>query len=299
MNLISIFLNFSRFVFPDGTAYVPKDKTINFDQLSLPSKSHLPESVTSKSRISVDTKPLKSFGNRDDHQKLANDIIKYNSTIMANSPAKNNQLVSQSPSSMNIIHPQRPKSSNYIDDEINLSDSHSRPHLELRSYEDSDVSDIENLSQHHLKSSRELKKNALSTSKSHSHSVSGGFSQHIDETPKVQNILSQPLDEIKKQSVNTTDKNQQSSKEVGIDFDVDRAFRRNRLAFIFSIISIISIYLLLTYLFIRRKWELLEGLTGQSNENFSIEGGGEELDLLLGGLNSVSSSRPTTSGETR
>mmetsp|Transcript_27843 Transcript_27843/g.47053 ORF Transcript_27843/g.47053 Transcript_27843/m.47053 type:complete len:482 (+) Transcript_27843:1-1446(+) len=65
----------------------------------------------------------------------------------------------------------------------------------------------------------------------------------------------------------------------GLDFDIDRAFRRNR-----------------------RKWELLEKMGLRTEESMDFEAkeksnvysGPEELDLLLNGLQSVHSSRPST-----
>jgi hypothetical protein len=68
-----------------------------------------------------------------------------------------------------------------------------------------------------------------------------------------------------------------------LEFDVDRAFRRNR-----------------------RKWELLEKMGLRTEASLDGEGGDmnvfsgpEELDMLLNGLHSVSSSRPTTADTNR
>lgn len=74
----------------------------------------------------------------------------------------------------------------------------------------------------------------------------------------------------------------------GLEFDIDKAFRRNR-----------------------RKYALLEKMgvrVGDDNDqdggvgggrDFNVFSGPEELDLLLNGLHSVSSSRPTTAGTSR
>lgn len=195
---------------------------MNFEKLSITPQPITIESLPTKPKILVDTKP-KIFGDREDHQRLANDIIKYNSTLIGNSPSKSNQYISQSPSNKSNFQAQqpRPKSSNYIDDELSLNESHSRSNMELRSYEDSDISDIENIS-HHFKSSRELKKNTYLHPKVNPQSVSiGGISQLTDSNNN-QSIL--PTNQVS----NSTENIQRNSQEIGIDFDVDRAFRRNR-----------------------------------------------------------------------
>ena len=77
----------------------------------------------------------------------------------------------------------------------------------------------------------------------------------------------------------------QQDDDTALEFDIDKAFRRNR-----------------------RKFELLDKMGLRTEESFDRENGTsnvysgpEELDLLLNGLNSVSSSRPTTAetGKTR
>ena len=73
-----------------------------------------------------------------------------------------------------------------------------------------------------------------------------------------------------------------SDDDDDVEFDIDKAFRRNR-----------------------RKYALLDKMgvhtadTGETEGNFNIFSGPEELDLLLNGLQSVSSSRPTTAGTGR
>jgi hypothetical protein len=193
----------SRFVFPDGSSYQPKEKTIMSEKYQQPTPQPL---VTQPIPMPKETKRLLA-DEREDHQRLANDIIRYNSSLLqphlskspSPSPDQNSMIFSPG-----TTFKQRPKSGNdVLDTIVHESLPQPRPPLLIRSLEDSDSLE----STHHLKNSQEIKKsNHILKSTDHSTSAS------VFE-------------------LNT-------NASIGVDFDVDRAFRRNRSLFLLNYLLI-------------------------------------------------------------
>jgi len=229
----------SRFVYPNGASFLPQDLGANIKKegRSNPGVLKVPPLPVQQNHHSRKQRVLSARQEGTDQHRLANDMIKEH-TPVAPSPRCGRRPRS---SDMSILQ------TSHNSDLCTSERAHNNPDLSstLRSLDENDVTGVGTdrvLSQHRDRKPHPIK-----------HSISGPSSTAIaiSGTPGRKCRNNDAL------SGNT------------LEFDVDRAFRRNR-----------------------RKWELLEGMAlgGESGA------GREELELLMGGLGSVSSSRPTTRG---
>jgi hypothetical protein len=184
----------------------------------------------------------KPTGDREDHQRLANDIIKYNSHLVTEPPIQEKFAASPRRGEPKP----RPKSSSDLEEEMARSSRSlpraASPPVLLHS--------LEEPSHPRLEPPRR-----------------GGASAHLSKsnTSSVSQLtVSQPGGDPKERR--SVDEN---SSEIGIDFDVDRAFRRNRSLAAVPLSSLLSPLVTLC----RRKWELLEGMVSEgSAEGIHIHG---------------------------
>lgn len=147
--------------------------------------------------------PSKPSGTREDRQRLANDIIKYNPQphLSMNSPSRLPGVSSFLDVSDRESIKLRPKSSSDLAEEARRFPPKAHSPLTL----DDEIPQ-------RAKSSRELKRQAVSSQLIKSNSTL---------LPNSQLPRNETEGEVRS-SINATS-------EIGVDFDVDRAFRRNRL----------------------------------------------------------------------
>lgn len=160
---------------------------------------HVPTTPKYKPAHHTNSKPR---GDRDDHQRLANDIIKYNSQLIPDSPSRLPGESSFLNSPLSDTIKSRPKSSSDLDEEARRFPPKAHSPLTLG----------EEIPQR-SKSSREFKRHPAPTQLMKSNST------------QLTNVSQLTQSETGDHNVRSS-KNEAS--EIGVDFDVDRAFRRNR-----------------------------------------------------------------------
>jgi hypothetical protein len=208
----------SRFVFPDGSSYQSKDKDNQqaggLSSASVTTTPALSASAKGKGKPSLFAKH-KPTGDSEHHQRLANDIIKYNSQLFSEpspAPASSSPVPLPAPAPVPApvpatvaAHKPRPKSSS----------------SSILGGDETIASTVHSPSGHRSRSSQELKRSSAS-------------SQQRQRIPQPQQQLSGSSSSATSQlTLSRGDKQRGTEREandseIGIDFDVDRAFRRNR-----------------------------------------------------------------------
>lgn len=264
---------FSRFVYPDGSAYTAvkgdskKKKKKDSEMPSKVKSGHGPRPGRNASKPLPSSEVTSLVGqapindqskltgeDREKHHRLANDMIKDHSRPDPLRSHSSDSLHLAGAEMDSLLSQQR-----HVPHEIRIASP-----SYMRSKEDTDLPSKDSEGRNGLRSAR----------KSHTPNKA----QHTSSAAAT--MLARQQKESNKGCPSQT------------DFDVDRAFRRNRYQ------QVINLYLSFRQTecwfsyYTRRKWELLEGMASSDDTAF----GCEELELLLGGLKSVCSSRPTTAG---
>lgn len=252
----------SRFVFPDGSSYQSQDKMGQDPAVPVAAPPLISKQQQPRALLTPKPKPKllvkhKHKGDHENHQRLANDIIKINSQLftdaIAPSPASSPVPIPIPAPSPLPEHKLRPKSSSFLKEES------------LR-HPQSPVLHPEDELCHRSRSSQELRRASVRSAQeklkripASSNQLSGSNSSAVSQLSL--NSHGSSGGGAKQPSLFT--ESVENDSEVGVDFDVDRAFRRNRFD---------NLLLALLTFCCRRKWALLEGMVEGAHEGLHISG---------------------------